>query len=234
MRHWVGDLSDGHTFIRYDERGCGLSDWEAGEFTFDDWVADLESVVEAVGLQRFPLLGVSQGAAVAVAYAARHPERVSRLVLCGGYARGREVRAEDADEQRAAALDLELARVGWGRDDPAFRQVFAAQFLPDGSRSDWVAFDQLQRRTTSPDNAVRFLTQFAGIDVRRQASRVRCPTLILHSRNDHRVPMRCGEELANLIPDSQLVTLPSNNHLLTASEPAWPVLVREVRRFLAA
>ncbi len=167
-RHWVGDLSDGHTFIRYDERGCGLSDWDAGEFTFDDWVADLESVVEAVGLQRFPLLGVSQGAAVAVAYAARHPEKVSQLVLCSAYARGRGVRAVGADEQRAAALDLELARVGWGRDDPAFRQVFAAQFLPDGTRSDWAAFDQLQRRTTSPDNAVRFLTQFAGIDVRRR------------------------------------------------------------------
>jgi pimeloyl-ACP methyl ester carboxylesterase len=112
--------------------------------------------------------------------------------------------------------------------------VFAAQFLPDGSRSDWAAFDQLQRRTTSPDNAVRFLTEFAGIDVRRQASEVRCPTLILHSRNDHRVPMRCGEELAALIAESRLVTLPSKNHLLTASEPAWPVLVGEVRRFLAA
>ena len=233
-RHWVGDLSDGHTFIRYDERGCGLSDWEAGDFTFNDWVADLESVVEAVGLQQFPLLGVSQGAAVAVAYAARHPQKVSRLVLCGGYARGRGVRAAGADEQRAAALDLELARVGWGRDDPAFRQVFAAQFLPDGGRSDWAAFDQLQKRTTSPDNAVRFLTEFAGIDVRRQASEVRCPTLILHSRDDHRVPMRCGEELAALIAESRLVTLPSNNHLLTASEPAWPVLVGEVRRFLAA
>lgn len=233
-RHWVGDLSDGHTFIRYDERGCGLSDWDAGEFTFEDWVADLESVVESVGVQHFPLLGVSQGAAVAVAYAARHPEKVSRLVLCSGYARGRGVRAVGTDEQRAAALDLELARVGWGRDDPAFRQVFAAQFLPDGSRSDWAAFDQLQRRTTSPDNAVRFLTQFAGIDVCLQAKQVRCPTLVLHSRNDHRVPMRCGEELASLIPESRLVTLASNNHLLTASEPAWPVLVEEVRRFLAA
>lgn len=232
-RHWVDELSDGHTFIRYDERGCGLSDWEAGEFTFDDWVADLESVVEAVGLQRFPLIGVSQGGAVAIAYAARHPERVSRLVLCGGYARGRSVRAVGDDEQRAAALDLELARVGWGRDDPAFRQVFAAQFLPDGSRADWAAFDQLQRLTTSPENAVRFLAQFASIDVRADAEKIRCPTLVVHSRNDHRVPMRCAEELAALIPDSQLVALASNNHLLTATEPAWPVFLSAVRRFLA-
>lgn len=232
-RHWVRDLSLRHTFIRYDERGCGLSDWAVGEFTFDDWVADLESVVEALGLQRFPLLGVSQGGAVAVAYAARHPERVSRLVLCGAYARGRAVRAVDEQERRAAALDLDLARVGWGRDDPAFRQVFAAQFQPDGTRADWAAFDQLQRRTTSPENAVRFLAEFAGIDVRDAAQQVACPTLIMHSRDDHRVPMRFGEELAALIPDSRLVALESNNHLLTAAEPAWQVFRGEVDGFLA-
>lgn len=232
-KHWVRDLSSAHTFIRYDERGCGLSDWEADDFTFDDWVTDLESVVEALGLERFPLLGVSQGGAVAVSYAARHPDRVSHLVLCGAYARGRAVRAVNDEEKQAAALDLDLARVGWGRDDPAFRQVFAAQFLPDGTRSDWAAFDQLQRRTTSPENAVRFLTEFAGIDVRDEARDVRCPTLIMHSRDDHRVPMRFGEELAGLIPDSRLVALASNNHLLTATEPAWPVFLDEMRAFLA-
>jgi pimeloyl-ACP methyl ester carboxylesterase/DNA-binding winged helix-turn-helix (wHTH) protein len=231
--HWVRDLSLKHRFIRYDERGCGLSDWDATDFTFDDWVADLESVVEALGLERFPLLGVSQGGAVAVAYAARHPERVSHLVLCGAYARGRAVRAVGDDEKRAAALDLELARVGWGRDDPAFRQVFAAQFLPDGSRADWAAFDQLQRRTTSPENAVRFLEEFGRIDVRDLARDVSCPTLIMHSRDDHRVPMRFGEELASLIPESRLIALSSNNHLLTATEPAWQVFRAEVDTFLA-
>lgn len=231
--HWVRDLAQGHTFIRYDERGCGLSDWEAGEFTFDDWVADLESVVEALGLQRFPLLGVSQGGAVAVAYAARHPERVSKLVLCGAYARGRAVRAVGDQEKRAAALDLDLARVGWGRDDPAFRQVFAAQFLPDGTRADWAAFDQLQRRTTSGENAVRFLEEFARIDVRDLAREVQCPTLILHSREDHRVPMESGQELAALIPDAHLVALDSKNHLLTGDEPAWAVFRSEVAAFLA-
>lgn len=231
-RHWVRDLSDGHTFVRYDERGCGLSDWEAGAFTFEDWVSDLESVVEAVGLQQFPLLGVSQGGAVAVAYAARHPQRVTKLVLCGAYARGRAVRAVGDEEKRAAALDLDLARVGWGRDDPAFRQVFAAQFLPDGSRADWAAFDQLQRRTTSPENAVRFLEEFGRIDVRELARQVRCPALVMHSRDDHRVPMRSGEELAALMPDARLVALDSNNHLLTAAEPAWAVFRDEVAAFL--
>lgn len=231
--HWVRDLSVRHSFIRYDERGCGLSDWHAHDFTFDDWVSDLESVVEAVGLERFPLLGVSQGGAVAVAYAARHPDRVTRLVLNGAYARGRAVRATTDDEKRAAALDLELARVGWGRSDPAFRQVFAAQFLPDGTREDWEAFDQLQRRTTSAQNAVRFLEVFARIDVRDLAGQVRCPALVLHSRDDHRVPLRYGEELASLIPDAELIALPSNNHLLTAREPAWRTFCNELETFLA-
>lgn len=232
-KHWVRDLSNNRQFIRYDERGCGLSDWDATDFTFDDWVTDLESVVEALGLKRFPLLGVSQGGAVAVAYAARHPEKVSRLVLCSAYAQGRAIRASGEDEKRAAALDLDLARVGWGRDDPAFRQVFAAQFIPDGTRADWAAFDQLQRRTTSPENAVRFLEEFGRIDVRDLAREVACPTLIMHSRDDHRVPLRFGHELASLIPDSRLVALSSNNHLLTATEPAWQVFRAEIDDFLA-
>lgn len=232
-RHWVRDLSRDHTFIRYDERGCGLSDWEAKDFTFDDWVCDLDTVVQALGLDRFPLLGVSQGGAVAVAYAARYPERVTKLVLCSAYARGRAVRAVGDAEKLAAALDLDLARVGWGRDDPAFRQVFAAQFLPDGTRADWAAFDQLQRRTTSPDNAVRFLEEFAKIDVREQAANVVCPTLIMHSREDHRVPMQSGQELAALIADSRLVALDSKNHLLTGPEPAWAVFRDEISAFLA-
>ena len=232
-RHWVTDLSVDHTLVRYDERGCGLSDWGATDFTFGDWVADLESVVEALGLETFSLLGVSQGGAVAVAYAARHPDRVERMVLCGAYARGRAVRASGGDEQRAASLDIDLARVGWGRDDPAFRQVFAAQFLPEGTRADWAAFDQLQRHTTSAENAVRFLEEFGRIDVRDEAREVRCPTLIMHSRDDHRVPVQCGEELAALIPDARLVVLDSPNHLLTATEPAWHVLREEISGFLA-
>jgi pimeloyl-ACP methyl ester carboxylesterase/DNA-binding winged helix-turn-helix (wHTH) protein len=232
-RHWVRDLSLRHTFIRYDERGCGLSDWSATDFSFDDWVSDLDSVVEALGLDRFPLLGVSQGGAVAVAYAARHPDRVSKLVLCSAYARGRGARAVSEEERRAAALDLDLARVGWGRDDPVFRQVFAAQFIPDGTRADWAAFDQLQRRTTSPENAVRFLEEFARIDVQDEAGRLSCPTLIMHSRDDHRQPLRFGEELAALIPGSRLVALDSNNHLLTATEPAWQVFRDELEAFLA-
>jgi pimeloyl-ACP methyl ester carboxylesterase/DNA-binding winged helix-turn-helix (wHTH) protein len=231
-RHWLLALAGQRTLVRYDERGCGLSDWDVERFGFDAWVEDLEMVVEAAGLGRFPLVGLSQGGAVAIAYAVRHPERVSRLVLVGAYARGRLVRARDDEERREAALDLEVARVGWRREDDVFRQVFSTQFLPDASVEQWRAFNELQRRTASADNAVRFLEEFARIDVTDRAPLVRCPTLIVHARGDLRVPLSCARELAALVPDSRLVTLSSRNHILTASEPAWPVLVDEIGRFL--
>src|SRR6185312_8908085 len=141
-RHWLEGLARGRRLIRYDERGCGLSDWDTPTFGFDAWVDDLALVVDAAGLDRFPLLGVSQGAAVAVAYAVRHPERVSCLVLTGSYARGRLTRAENEQQRREAALDLELARVGWGRDDATFRQVFTTLFMPDASAEEWAEFNE--------------------------------------------------------------------------------------------
>jgi pimeloyl-ACP methyl ester carboxylesterase len=231
-RHWLEGLADGRQLIRYDERGCGLSDWEVDRFDFEAWVDDLELVVDALDLERFPLLGVSQGGAVAIAYAVRHPERVSRLILSGAYGRGRLVRAANDDERREAALDLELARVGWGRDDPTFRQVYATQFIPTASREVWDSFNELQRRTTSPRNAVRFLEVFARIDVSEIAPQVRCPTLILHSRDDHRAPLSSARELATLIPRSRLVPLNSSNHILIAGETAWPLFLEEITRFL--
>jgi pimeloyl-ACP methyl ester carboxylesterase/DNA-binding winged helix-turn-helix (wHTH) protein len=231
--HWLDGLADHHLLVRYDERGCGLSDWQVTDFSFDAWVDDLALVVDAAGLDRFPLLGVSQGGAVAVAYAARHPERVSRLVLAGAYCRGRLTRATTADEREEAALDLQLGRIGWRHDDPTYRQVFASQFLPDGSRGLWDAFNDLQRATTSTENVVRFLDAFANIDVSAQAAQVRCPTLILHSRDDLRVPRTQAQELAALIPDSELRFLASRNHILIADEPAWPLFLTEVDRFLA-
>jgi len=231
-RHWLAGLTDHRTLLRYDERGCGMSDWDVESFEFDDWVDDLELVVDAAGLDRFPLLGVSQGAAVAVAFAARHPERVTHLILCGSYGRGRALRATTDEERREAALDLEVARVGWGRDDPSFRQVFTSQFLPGGSRADWDELNELQRRTTSAHNAVRFLETFAEIDVTDLAPKVNCPTLVLHSRDERRVPLSSARDLASMIPDAQLVSLPSRNHLLL-DEPAWPVFLAEIDRFLA-
>lgn len=230
--HWLHGLSRGRTLIRYDERGCGMSDWNVPGFTFEDWVTDLETVVEAVGLERFPLLGVSQGAAVAVAYAARHPQRVSHLVLAGGYVLGRLMRARDDAERAEAALDIDLARVGWEREDPSFMRVFASQFLPHGTQAEWDSFTEFQRRTTSANNAVRFLEQFAQIDVEDEAPRVQCPTLILHSRDDVRVPADQARELASLIPNSQLVLLDSASHLIGEHEPAWQDLLAHIDAFL--
>lgn len=231
-RHWLEGLAAGRQLVRYDERGCGLSDWDTPTFDFEAWVDDLALVVDAAGLERFPLLGVSQGAAVAIAYTVRHPERVSCLVLAGAYGRGRLARAVTPEQRREAALDVELARVGWGRDDETFRQVFTSLFLPDGSTEDWAEFNEVQRRSTSPDNAVRFLETFATIDVTADAAAVSCPTLLLHSRDDLRVPLANARELAAIIPGSRLVPLDSRNHLLTAREPAWQLFLAELDGFL--
>lgn len=231
-RHWIQWLAGAHRLIRYDERGCGLSDWDVTEFGLDAWVEDLELVADSAGVDQFPLLGVSQGGAVAIKYAERHPHRVSKLVLIGAYCRGRLARARTEEERQEASLDLTLGQVSWRRGDAAFRQVFASQFLPDAPRETWDAFNELQRATTSVENVVRFLDAFAHIDVSAVAPRVRCPTLIVHSRDDIRVPESQAHELAKLIPGSRLVFLDSGNHIITEHEPAWPVLTNEVNRFL--
>jgi len=232
--HWLDALSRRHRLIRYDERGCGLSDWDVGAFTFTEWVEDLALVVDACGLDRFPLLGLSQGGAVAIAYAAAHPERVSRLVLVGAYSRGRMVRARTPEEKDEATLDIDLARVAWRRADDSFFEVFASQFVPGASLAQRAAFNQLLRATTSSENGGRFLGQFADVNVSELLPRVRCPTLVVQSRGDHRVPLSQGRELASTIPDSRLVLLDSPNHLLIHDEPAWSVFLTELESFLDA
>ena len=232
-RHWWRDLSARHRLVRYDERGCGLSDWDIDDFSLETWVADLETVVDAADLDRFPLLGLSQGGPVAITYAARHPERVTALVLYGTFAQGRLARARTAQAVDEARLHVQLMRLGWGRDEPAFRRVFAMQFMPHGTLEQWDAFDELQRRTTSPANAGRFIEAFSVVDVTDVASTLSVPTLVLHARGDARSPVELGRQLAALIPDSRLVTLESHNHLLLGDEPAWPRFLDEVDSFLA-
>jgi len=232
--HWLHELSRDHLLVRYDERGCGLSDWDVPDFSFDAWVDDLELVVDAAGIDApFPVLGLSQGGAVAIAYAVRHPERVSRLVLVGAYAAGRLVRAETPEASAEALLDLEVGRLAWRHEDDSFRQLFASQFLPDGTRELWDAFNRLQRTTTSTDNVVRFLDVFARIDVRDMLSEVRCPTLVVHARDDLRVPRSQAGELASRIADARLLLLGSRNHILAADEPAWRVFMAEASAFLS-
>jgi pimeloyl-ACP methyl ester carboxylesterase/DNA-binding CsgD family transcriptional regulator len=231
-RHWMRELSIGHTLIRYDERGCGLSDWDVSDFSFEAWVRDLETIVDARGLGRFPLLGVSQGAAVAVAFAARHPERVSALVLYGGYARGRLRRDPTPEQIEEADLLLRLVHLGWGQQRSAFCQVFSRLFMPDApsERIQWL--DELQARTTSAENAVRFESAFFQIDVSDAARLVRAPTLVLHARDDAMVPFEEGRILSSLIPDARVVPLDGQNHVIQEDEPSWPVFLEAVRDFL--
>jgi pimeloyl-ACP methyl ester carboxylesterase/DNA-binding CsgD family transcriptional regulator len=230
--HWLEELSRHHTFIRYDQRGCGLSDQSSPCTSFDAWIDDLEAVVESQGLKQFSLFGMSQGGAIAIAYAARHPERVSRLVLFGAYAKGALRRQITKAEQEEAETLLKLIRLGWGRDNPAFRQVFTSQFIPDGTRDQHQWFNDLERTTTSPDNAAAIVETLYQIDVTADAERIGVPTLVLHARDDQRVPFEEGRQLASLIPSARFVPLESRNHVLLPGEPAWPQFLLEVRAFL--
>ena len=231
-RHWLRELGRDHTLVRYDERGCGLSDWSAGEMSVDAWVRDLEAVVDTLELERFPLLGISQGAAVAIAFAVRHPERVSHLILYGGYLRGRLHQGLTPKEMEECELMIHMVRAGWGQDHPAFRQVFTTLFIPDADREqvDW--FNELQRISTTPENAARMIEVFNRIDVRSIAPRVRAPTLVLHAKGDLRVPFAEGRLIATTIPGARFVPLDSRNHLLLEGEPAWPRFLTAVREFL--
>lgn len=230
-RHWVSELGRAHRFIRYDERGCGLSDHNAGDLSFDAWVRDLEAVVDAERLERFSLLGISQGCAVAIAYTVRHPERVDKLVLYGGYAVGRNYRNQTPQQEIEGSLLRNLVRVGWGRDNPAFRQVFGTLFVPDGTPEQWQWFNDLAR-TLPMENALAIMEMTHGIDVRSLAVALDTPTLVLHSRGDGMVPFENGRMLATLIPGARFVPLESRNHVLLETEPAWAQFLEEVRGFL--
>jgi len=231
-KHWLNDLSRQTTLVRYDERGCGLSDRDVKDLSFESWVDDLETVVDSMGLDRFPLLGVSQGGAVAIAYAVRHPERVSHLILYGAYGRGRLTRDQSNQAVEEAETMQKLIKLGWGQEHDAFRQVFSCQFMPGATLEQLQAFNELQRISCSPENAARFLDEFNHIDVMGMASQVKCPTLVMHARGDLRVPFDEGRLLAAQIPDARFVPLDSSNHILL-SEPSWDVFMAKVTQFLS-
>ncbi|MBC7985411.1 MAG: alpha/beta hydrolase, partial [Sphingomonadaceae bacterium] len=224
-------VSEHNSFVRYDERGNGLSQWDVEDLSFDAFVADLETVVDTVGLRRFPLFGISQGCAVSIEYAARHPERVSKLILLGGYASGwRHWSSEFEAEEREAVITL--VEHGWGQDSPIYRQIFSQTFMPSATPEEITWFNDFQRRTANAENAARFLRVFADLDVRHRLTEVRAPTLVLHARDDHRVPIEHGIELAARIPGASLVTLDTDSHLMLGRDPATKRLLGAVEAFL--
>jgi pimeloyl-ACP methyl ester carboxylesterase len=229
--HVLHGLSQDHTLVRYDARGNGLSDWDVAEISLDAWVADLEAVVADAGVERFPLFGISQGCAISVAYAVRHPERVSHLVLYGGFALGASKRSpKDAERRKALAT---LASLEWGADSPAFRQMFTLQFMPEGSKEQINAFNELQRRCTSPACAARYIEAVGDFDVADICSKVTVPTLVMHARGDLIVPFESGQKLAALIPGAKFIALQSRNHLLLENEPAAERFFEEISLFVS-
>lgn len=229
--HWFEDLARDRRYVRYDHRGCGLSDRDVADVSFEAAVADLESVVDAAGLDRFDLLGVSGGGPVAVAYAVKHPWRVAHLVLFGAYLQGGARRSSTPGQVEEQRLLVDMTRVGWGRPDPLFRSVFAQRYMPDADRATIDAYDRMQRVSADADMASRLRETWGDVDITALASRVRVPTLVMHVREDGAVPFEEGRKLAAAIPGARFVPLPGRNHVIGPDGPAWPELVRQLHEF---
>ena len=228
--HFFVGLSREHRLIRYDPRGTGLSDWDVPDLSLDTWVNDVAAVVDAAGVDRFPLLGYSQGCAVSIAYAVRNPERVSHLVLYGGFALGASKRTPAERERRKALATL--MRMEWGADNPAIRQMFANYLMPDATKDQIASFNDLQRKTTSGECAARYFEATGNIDVVELLPQVKAPTLVMHARGDLQVPVELGRQLAAGIPGAKFVALQSNNHILLEQDPATQRCFEEMGLFL--
>lgn len=232
MRHTILALAHHHTVLRYDARGIGMSQREGIEITFDRLVQDLETVVDSAKFERFILFGLSQGCAQAIAYAARHPDRVSHLILYGGFARGM-LRRDNAEKQKEA---FELARglvlAGWGSHEESHRQFFTSQFIPDGTIDDYHSLNEMQRVATTPEIAAQFLLINANVDVMDLLPRVKVPTLVMHATRETRVPCALGQEIAAGIAGAKFVPLDSRNHLILADEPAHRAMADAIANFL--
>lgn len=229
-RHFLHDLGRIATVVRYDERGFGLSDWSVTDFSLEARLADLEAIIAAAGLERFAMMGMSGGAPVSLAYAAAHPERVTRLMLYGGIAKG--CFGNDPSDVAREEAFLALLRAGWARPESLFRRVFTSVFIPDATEEQMRWLDDLQRMSTSTDNAISSRIARQRVDVRGLAPNIQAPTLVLHARGDQAAGFEAGLELGSTIPGARLVPLESRNHILLAAEPAWEVFRREVTAFM--
>ncbi len=229
--HWVSLFEDHFDYLRYDERGCGLSDRQTGQLDIDSWTDDLTRIVDAAEIPKpFALLAMSQGTGAAVRYAANHPENVSHLILIGGYARG----AFHRDDQKGASLYravVEIFRAGFDEQNPAFRDVFTKRFLPDGDPEKIRWFNDLCRRTVDAETGALLLSARGDMDVSATLPKVRCPTLVLHAREDGVSPLSEGRYLAQRIPGAEFHVLDSKNHILQPEEPAWTEASEAILRF---
>ena len=230
-RPFLDELGRSFAVTRYDQRGNGLSDWSVDDFSLEHFTDDLEAVVDAAGLDDFVLYGTSQGAPIAIAYAVRHPHRVSRLVLHGGYCLGRLLR-DTAEREQGEAL-LTLMRYGWGKEGSPFIKAFTANYIPGGNEEQTQSLVELQNRTTSPENAVKIRTAVDRFDVTDLLEQVPVPTLVVHARNDGVHPLDQGRKLAADIPGAEFVLLESPNHVILPQEPAWIGLFEAIRGFVA-
>ncbi|MCA2410316.1 alpha/beta fold hydrolase (plasmid) [Rhizobium leguminosarum bv. viciae 248] len=231
-RPWLQALSAQNRFVRYDPRGCGLSDRHVFDLSVEAWHADLAAVAASIEEPRFVLLGLSQGGALAIVFALKYPERVSHLVLLNAYGQGARARAQTEAERLEAETLVNFVRIGWGRDNPAFCRFFTNLFIPDGTPEQHRWWGDLERQTATADVAAQLLWQMQGIDVLDLAAMLRVPTLIAHCRGDMRVPFDQGCKLAAAIPGASFVPLESKNHVLLPDEPAWNVFQTELAAFL--
>jgi len=232
-RHWWEALTAGRTLIRYDSRGSGLSDRDPADVSLDGLVSDLVAVVDEFGLDRFPLVGLCQGGAIAIAYAARYPERISRLVLYDSYLHGAFVGDAGETLNRQARAFAEMIELGWGRKVGAFREMFAGLLMPDAGEREKKWIGELQRQSASPAMAHRLWNAFNSFDVRKEAAKVAAPTLVFHVRGDAMVPFEAGRRLAAALPQARFVPLEGQNHILRADEKAWPIFRKELAEFLS-
>lgn len=231
-RPWIEALTRQHALLRYDCRGCGLSDHDVGTIALDALVSDLEATVDAAGLDRFALVGMSQGGAVSIVYAARHPERVSHLVLCGAFARGRLRRDPSVQQVEATEAMLKLVELGWGQENPAFLQLFTSQFFPGASLVQMHAFNEIQRHAASPHAAAAIMRAFSTLDASEFLPQVRCPTLVFHGRGDTRVPLAEGRLIATSIAGARFEVLDTDNHVPLSGEPAFEQVLAAIDNFL--
>jgi pimeloyl-ACP methyl ester carboxylesterase/DNA-binding CsgD family transcriptional regulator len=231
-RHLLNELMRNHRLIRYDERGTGMSDWDVDDHSFEAWVRDLECLVDITKSKRFPLFGKSQAGTVAIAYAARHPEKVSHLILLGTYAVGSARQKLSQQQREELEAEAAMIKVGWDRINPAYRHYVATNEFPQGPIELVQEMEKLIQASSTADNIVKMVHTMQHVDVSELAKQIRVPTLIFHAIDDQICPFEQGRLLASLIPNAQFVALDTMNHLLVEGEPAWHKFQHHLRRFL--